>query len=477
MRWMQWAGILSFAMLVAAAHAGRAVADDAKLVPSSKQQIEFSYAPVVKKVAPAVVNIYTKSRVQVIQNASPFMNDPFFNQFFGGMPGFTFGGKPREQVVNSLGSGVLVNNEGLIVTSHHVIKDAEAITVVLQNKQEFEAKVMLKDPKTDLAFLQIKAPNALPFLELRDSDTIEVGDLVLAIGNPFGVGQTVTSGIISGLARKAEGVSDYQFFIQTDAAINPGNSGGALVDMDGKLVGINTAIYSKSGGSVGIGFAIPANMVKALAQAQVQGGKAVHAWLGVTGQPVTAEMAESVGMKTSQGVMVTKIASGSPLEKSGLKTGDIIVSINDAPLGNERDLQYRLVLSKIGDSVTLGVWRAGKIEAIHTVLIAPPEVPKRDERVLAGKQPLSGLKVINLSPALAVELGIDDTLSGVMIVGVGPSELGVNIGLVPGDMILELNDVKIISTEQLQSLVKKSSTQWKLVFRRGNAVQTLNITM
>ena len=436
----------------------------------------FSFAPVVKKAAPAVVNIYTKGHVTVMDNASPFMNDPFFNQFFGSQ-GLTFGSRPREQVISSLGSGVIINSSGFIVTSHHVIKDAEAITVVLSDKREFEAKVVLKDPQTDLAFLKINAATPLPFLPLRDSDTLEVGDLVLAIGNPFGVGQTVTSGIVSGLARKASGVSDYQFFIQTDAAINPGNSGGALVDMGGKLVGINTAIYSKSGGSVGIGFAIPANMVRSLADAKVQGGKVVHPWIGLAVQPVTKEIAESIGVSNLQGVIIKKMITGSPAEKAGLKVGDVLISVNDTPLTSDHDLQYRLVLSKIGEKAKFKVLRDGKTDSLDVELIAPPEVPKRDLRVISGRNPLSGITIANLSPAIAVEVGIDESATGVLVMAVGGSELGVNIGVNPGDIILEVNGVKITSTEQLQDLMKKASSQWKFSILRGDTVQTLTVRM
>jgi Do/DeqQ family serine protease len=451
-----------------------------KIVPKTKADTLFSYAPVVKKVAPTVVNIYTKSRVKVMQNTSPFMNDPFFNQFFGG-GGLTFGGRPREQVISSLGSGVIINTDGLIVTSHHVVKDAQEITVVLSDKREFEASVVLKDAQTDLAFIKINAPATLPFLPLRDSDTLEVGDLVMAVGNPFGVGQTVTSGIVSGLARKATGVSDYQFFIQTDAAINPGNSGGALVDMNGDLVGINTAIYSKSGGSVGIGFAIPANMVRSLAAAKVQGGKVVHPWIGLSVQTLTPEMAESIGMKTPQGVpqgvIVKKIVTGSPAEKAGVKVGDVLSAFGDTKLTSEHDLQYRLVLSSIGESAKLQVLRGEETKTIAVELIAPPEIPGRDLRVISGHNPLSGLSVGNLSPALAMEIGFDDSASGVVVLGVGGSELGLNMGLTPGDIVLEINGIKITSTQQLQTMIKTSAKKWQIVFKRGANIQTLTVSM
>jgi len=450
-------------------------AQEEKVVPQSKTDINFSFAPVVKKAAPAVVNIYTKQRVKVVENISPFMNDPFFQQFFA-QQGLTYGGRAREQVISSLGSGVIINPKGFIVTAHHVIKDAQEITVVLSDKKEFEAKVVMKDPQADLAFLKIDAPEALPFLEMRDSDTLEVGDLVLAIGNPFGVGQTVTNGIVSALARQAAGVSDYQYFIQTDAAINPGNSGGALIGMDGKLVGINTAIYSKSGGSLGIGFAIPSNMVRSLLASKVEGGRIVHPWLGASVQPVTKEIADSMGLKSVQGVIIRKLYPDSPAEKDGLKTGDIITEVNGASISSERDLQYRLVLAKIGENSKFNYVRDGKNGSATVELAAPPENPKRDLRTISGRNPLDGVTVANLSPALAVEFGLDDTAGGVVVVAAGGSKNGINIGWQHGDIIMEINGMKITSSKQLESLVSDAKN-WKIVYQRGGNINSLTVTM
>ena len=317
-----------------------------KTVPQSPTQITLSFAPVVKIAAPAVVNSYTRARVPVRDNVSPLMSDPFFPQFVG--QNSALAGRTHEQIVSSLGSGVIVKPDGVIVTSHHVIKDAEEINVVLADKREFSATVIARDPQSDLAFLRIKASD-LPYLEMRDSDSLEVGDMVLAIGNPFGVGQTVTSGIISALARKAAGVSDYQFFIQTDAAINPGNSGGALVDMSGKLIGINTAIYSKSGGYQGIGFAIPSNMITSLLGSKLEKGRVVRPWIGLSVQPVTVEMAESLGLKSPRGVIVKRVVEGSPAEKSGLKGGDVVLSVNGTYISSDQDMIYRVALIHIGD--------------------------------------------------------------------------------------------------------------------------------
>jgi len=453
-------------------------AQEIKTVPASQADINYSYAPVVKKAAPAVVNIYTRGKVLVRENVvlnSPLANDPFFRQFFA--QNNVIGSRTREQVTNSLGSGVIVSAEGMIVTAHHVVKDAQEVVVALADKREFPAKIVIKDPQADLAFLKIDAGGALPFLPMRNSDTLEVGDLVLAIGNPFGVGQTVTGGIVSALARKAAGVSDYQYFIQTDAAINPGNSGGALVDMQGRLIGINTAIYSTSGASLGIGFAIPANMVKAMLEGQVAGGRVVRPWLGIAVQPVTAEIAESLGMKTAQGVLVKKLSAGSPAEAAGLKAGDAILAVNGAEIGSAQDLQYRLAIAKIGEKTVLQVMRGGALEEITVTPVAPPENPKRDQRTLGGRHPFDGVTVANLSPALAIELGMDENASGVIVMGRSTTGIGVNVGLQPGDVILEVSGTKITSTQQLETLMKTAASQWQIAYARGGQIMTLTVRL
>src|SRR6202030_4134967 len=283
-------------------------------VPASPAQLQLSYAPVVQRVAPAVVNVYA---AHVVENQNPFMSDPFFRQFFGG-------GMPRELVQRSLGSGVIVDPSRLVVTNYHVIADASDVKIALADKREFAADVVLKDQRSDLAVLRIKgASERFPTLELANSDELQVGDVVLAIGDPFGVGQTVTHGIVSAVARTQVGISDYQFFIQTDAAINPGNSGGALVDMNGRLVGINSAIYSRSGGSQGIGFAIPANMVRVVVTSAEGGsGLVKRPWLGAKLQEVTPEIAESLGLKRPSGALVANVAADGPAAKAGIKTGD-----------------------------------------------------------------------------------------------------------------------------------------------------------
>ena len=308
-------------ILISASLTGAAAAQERRLPTQS--ELRLSYAPVVHHATPAVVNVYA---AKVVQNRNPFLDDPIFRRFFGG-PG---GGGGANQLQRSLGSGVIIDAAGLVVTNNHVIEGADEVKVSLADKREFEATLVLKDPRTDLAVLRIKdGHEQFPVLEFADSDALQVGDVVLAIGNPFGVGQTVTHGIVSALARTQVGISDYRFFIQTDAAINPGNSGGALVDLTGKLIGINTAIFSRSGGSQGVGFAIPANMVRVVVASAKTGGNAVvRPWLGAKLQAVTPEIADSMGLKRPAGALVSNVTADSPAASAGIKAGDLILSVD-----------------------------------------------------------------------------------------------------------------------------------------------------
>src|SRR6185436_13756429 len=321
------------AVLFAAGLSTSTIAQERRVPTQS--ELRLSYAPVVQHVAPAVVNVYA---AKVVQNRNPLLDDPIFRRFFG-VPG----GPGGNQVQRSLGSGVIVDAGGLIVTNNHVIEGVDEVKVSLVDKREFEAILVLKDPRTDLAILRVKdGHERFPVLDFADSDALQVGDLVLAIGNPFGVGQTVTHGIVSALARTQVGVSDYQFFIQTDAAINPGNSGGALVDMTGKLAGINTAIFSRSGGSQGIGFAIPSNMVRVVVASAKSGGKAVkRPWLGARLQAVTPEIAETLGLRTPSGALVANVAPGSPAARAGLKLSNLIVAIDGQAIEDHNAFDYR----------------------------------------------------------------------------------------------------------------------------------------
>src|SRR6188768_1037270 len=353
------------AIFFAACLPASAVAQERRVPMQS--ELRLSYAPVVQQVAPAVVNVYA---AKVVPNRNPLLDDPIFRRFFG-VPG----GPGGNQVQRSLGSGVIVDAGGLIVTNNHVIEGADEVKVSLADKREFEAILVLKDPRTDLAILRVKdGHERFPVLDFADSDALQVGDLVLAIGNPFGVGQTVTHGIVSALARTQVGVSDYQFFIQTDAAINPGNSGGALVDMTGKLVGINTAIFSRSGGSQGVGFAIPANMVKVVVASAKSGGKAVkRPYLGAKLQAVTPDIAETLGLKLPSGALVANVAPNSPAARAGLKPSDLIVAVEGQTIDDPNAFDYRFATRQLGGSAQIDVQRSGKTVKLTVPLETAPD--------------------------------------------------------------------------------------------------------
>jgi serine protease Do len=402
-------------------------------LPSSRTELAYSYAPLVKKVSPAVVNIYTTTTARV-QRRLPFP--------FPGMP--QQGG---DRVQNSLGSGVLVRPDGLIVTNAHVVKGADEIRVVLADRREFEAKLVTQDERYDLALLRIEgAEEKFPFLELRDSDSIEVGDVVLAIGNPFGLNQTVTSGIVSAVARSAGGINDSNFFLQTDAAINPGNSGGALVALDGRLIGINTAIYSQTGGSVGIGFATPSNIVERMIATGTQGGRIVRPWLGVSMQRVTPDLAAGFGLSRPAGLVVKEVFANGPGAAAGLKRNDVIVGIREQAIDDEAALRFRLSTLNVDTTVPVKIMRGGKEQIVQLKLAAPPEDPPRDLSQLDGRQPLSGASVVNMSPAVAEEMGLAEWRPGIVIVEVKPGAYAGRF-VRPGDMILAVNgqDVKTVA--------------------------------
>ena len=458
-------GLLLVAALVSPV--GPVLAEEA--VPENKLQIQLSYAPVVRETSPAVVNVYAERKTT--QNQTGLYADPFFRRFFGGNGSF---GAPRARVEKSLGSGVIVDPRGIVVTNNHVIEGGTDIRIVLADKREFEAKLMLTDPRTDLAILKINAGEEdLPALNFGDSDDLDVGDLVLAIGNPFGVGQTVTSGIVSALARTQLGISDYQFFIQTDAAINPGNSGGALVDMRGRLVGINTAIYSRSGGSIGIGFAIPANMVRTVVLSAEQGGKVQRPWLGAELQDVTAEIAESLGFARPEGALIVAMHQQSPLLKAGLKRGDVILAFDGKPVENAKELDYRVATSRIGASAIIEFQRGGNRNETRLALISPPETKDRDETLLSGNNPFSGMVVANLSPAVAEELGISSNTNGVVASDIrnGPARRFFR----KGDIILEINGVTVENVEILTNAINSSEGYWEFAVNRSGRVLRMQL--
>ncbi|MEE2687836.1 MAG: DegQ family serine endoprotease [Pseudomonadota bacterium] len=434
-----------------------------KVAPQDDSEIKLSFAPIVRRAGPAVVNIYARKIVE--QRRGWMFNDPFFRRFFG--EDFPFGGSNRNRVENSLGSGVIVASRGIIVTNNHVIKDADDIKVVLADRREFDATLLLKDKRTDIAVLRIEAGDEkLPKVILADSDGLEVGDLVLALGNPFGVGRTVTSGIVSALARTSVGITDYRFFIQTDAAINPGNSGGALVDMTGRLVGINTAIYSRNGGSLGIGFAVPSNMVRAILESAMSGKPLVRPWVSFTGKNVTSDIANAIGLGRPFGVLVEKVHEGGPAADAGLRRGDVILRLDRHEIEDGQALRFRLATRQLGDIVELMIFRQGKRLQKQLELLPPPDIPDRNITELEGQHPLLGAKIANLNPALAAELGIDTEANGVMILAIQRNSPAARYGFKPGDIVLEVNGREISRVRDLKRLVQEPYEGWRLKLRR-----------
>ena len=450
---------------IAAGLAGSPANAQQRQVPTSAVQLQLSFAPIVQHVAPAVVNVYAQ---HVVANNNPFLADPFFRQFFGGMP--------RQQVERSLGSGVIVDSSGLVVTNYHVIADASEIKVALADKREFDADIVLKDERSDLAVLRIKgASEKFPTHDFANSDELQVGDVVLAVGDPFGVGQTVTHGIISALARTQVGITDYQFFIQTDAAINPGNSGGALVDMTGRLAGINTAIYSRSGGSQGIGFAIPSNMVRVVVASAKGGGKAVkRPWLGARLQAVTPEIAESLGLRLPSGALVASVVPNSPAARAGLKSSDLVVAIDGQTIDDPNAFDYRFATHPLGGTSQVDVQRAGKPVKLTIPLEAAPDTG-RDEIVLTSRSPFQGAKVANISPAVADELHLDADTEGVVVTELGDDTTAANVGFQKGDIILAVNNQKIARTSDLEKATRESVRLWRIPLVRGG--QQINVTL
>jgi Do/DeqQ family serine protease len=436
-------------------------------VPSSAAELRLSYAPIVQRVQPAVVNVYA---AKIVQNNNPLLDDPIFRHFFGSQ------GPQGEQTQRSLGSGVLVDPAGLVVTNVHVIEGADQVKVSLADKREFEAEIILKDSHSDLAVLKLKdSSERFPTLDFANSDEAMVGDVVLAIGNPFGVGQTVTHGIISALARTQVGITDYQFFIQTDAAINPGNSGGALVDMTGKLAGINTAIYSRSGGSQGIGFAIPANMVRVVVASAKSGGKSVkRPWLGAKLQSVTPDIADSLGLKTPSGALGASVEPSSPAARAGQKASDLITAIDGQSIADPNGFDYRFATHPLGGASQIDVIRSGKPLKLSVALETAPDTD-RNEITLAAHSPFQGATIANISPAVADELHLDADTDGVVITELTEDSTAATVGFQKGDIILAVNNKKISKTGDLDKVSRDTSRLWRITLLRAG--QQINVTL
>ena len=431
-------------------------------VPRSEAEISLSFAPVVQSAAPAVVNIYAQQLVQ--DRTNPFAGDPFFDQFFQGLEGPT-------RVQNSLGSGVIVSGDGVVVTNYHVVTEATDIRVVLADRREYPAQVLLVDPQSDLAVLKLDAAEPLPYLALGDSDALQVGDLVLAIGNPFGVGQTVSSGIVSGLARSALQVGDGTgYFVQTDAPINPGNSGGALVDMAGRLVGINTAILTRGGGSNGIGFAVPSNLVAAVVQ-QAKAGKDRFArpWAGLMAQEVDGAMADAMGMERPQGVTITAIHPQSPFAAAGLTGGDVVLSLGGAAINTPQEFLYRL--SVLGDGVQTVTYLRDGAEVGAKVALGPaPDTPDREAVFVTEDVILRGALLARINPAVISELHLPLNANGVAVLETG--DLAYDIGLQAGDILVAINGIAVTSPTEALMLVRQMARRWQVdLIRRGEPVR------
>jgi serine protease Do len=440
----------------------------------SEEAIDFltktgqAMAEIVEAVKPAVVNISTIKTERLMGSPfSPFFEDPFFRRFFGDR--FRYYETPRERKSISLGSGVIVSPDGYILTNNHVIKNADKIKVVLSDKTEYVGRVIGSDPKTDLSVIKIDAHD-LPTIKLGDSDKLRVGELVLAIGNPYGLNQTITMGIVSAVGRANVGIADYEDFIQTDAAINPGNSGGALVNVRGELVGINTAIFSTTGGYQGIGFAIPSNMAKVVMTSLIEKGKVVRGWLGVSIQAITPELAEQFGLEKDYGTLVADVIENSPAEEAGLMRGDVIIEFNGKQVDEPYHLRNMVANTPPGTEVEIKVIREGEIETL-TVIIG--ELPTDTLKTPAElKNVLKGISVQNLTPDIYRQLNLPEKIRGVVVTDIesgSPAETS----LMPGDVILEINRKAISNIEDYENIVSKIKPDEDvllLVFRRGSTI-------
>jgi len=435
-------------------------------VPSSRASMSMSFAPVVEKTAPAVVNIYARKVVRSQAPAAALDGSAFWRLFRDTLL-FGYG---RERFENSLGSGVIVTSDGIIVTNHHVIESAQGILIALADGRTLPGFVVLSDKKTDIAILRVAAfGGSLPTIEFGNSEDLKVGDLVVAIGNPFGIGQTVTSGIVSALARTAVGVTDFRFFIQTDAAINPGNSGGALISVDGKLVGINTAIHSRSLGAEGLGFAVPSNMVRTIVESAVEGRPLLRPWIGISGKKLPSGWSALLGIPQSGAAVITAVFPGGPADLAGLQVGDIIVSMNGSAIVDFQSLRYRIAMQVVGDVAELKTLRRGVRRSVDVRLVTPPAEPARNDQWAPNLSPFSGAKVASLSPALAEELGLDSANTGVLVLDVRSGSSAAQAGLRAGDIVRSFNSEDVRTVEAFAALRLPQFAPWRMHITRAGA--------
>ena len=432
-------------------------------VPQSQMEIQLSFVPLVKQAAPAVVNIYATRVTEARGNS--FLDDPFFQRFFEGATP-----KPRAQ--NSLGSGVILSPNGIVVSNYHVVGMATDIRVVLNDRREYSARVLLGDKESDLAILQLEDASDLPSLALRTSDDVQVGELTLAIGNPFGVGQTVSSGIISGLARSGgSGGSGTGYFIQTDAPINPGNSGGALIDMAGHLIGVNTSILTRSGGSNGIGFAIPSDLVAEFVTQAKAGSERFHrAWAGVSGQVMDYDMAASFGLDRSGGIIIIELHPASPFGAAGFEVGDVITAVDGQPVISGGEMLFRMSVGGIGNTAVVTRTRNGEASDVTVKLISAPDYPPRDFIILDDDEILVGLELALVNPAVSDEMELPTNAAGVVVVNPGP--IAVQIGLRRGDIIEAVNTKFVATPGDVREGLTNSARGVRLdIIRDGSRVQ------
>ncbi len=439
-------------------------------VPQSQAEISLGFAPVVKEAAPAVVNIYAKIVRQ--GRSRPLFSDPFFQDFFG--RGF---GEPQQRVQNSLGSGVILSEDGYVVSNYHVVGSATEIRVVTTDRREFTAEVVLGHEESDVAILRLEKAQDLPFLTMRDSDHVEVGELALAIGNPFGIGQTVSSGIISGLARTGTATGNARgYFLQTDAAINPGNSGGALIDVNGDLIGINTSILTRSGGSNGIGFAIPANLVaEFLRQAQAGNDTFVSPWAGMSGQHMSADIAESLGLVIPMGVVISDLHDLSPLAEAGLRVGDVVTHVDGDEVNSPAEMKFRMSVAGVGGTSVLTRLRGEESDDVEVALIRAPDTPDAEKTTLDESTVLPELTVSGVNPAVIIDLGLKLSQSGVVVYDPGP--YGARAGLRVGDVLEAINGSDIARPQDVVRALTDPGRRINMLIQRGGRSLSLRFRL